>query len=154
MNSTEGNPQSMSRSELESILTRYSDWLFEQLGSCVPLEEPDTFVFKYIKTLDSLKPDMRHVTENGIVCVLRDIEELLIVKNRAYGDSALSPRRIFSKASTTEQLLVRIDDKLSRIATTGMAAADEDTLLDLIGYLVLLRISLKTGENARRSNDL
>jgi hypothetical protein len=51
--------------------------------------------------------------------------------------------RVFSKASTTEQLLVRIDDKLSRIKTTGMEAPDEDTLNDLIGYLILLKIATK-----------
>jgi hypothetical protein len=34
---------------------------------------------------------------------------------------------------------VRIDDKLSRIARgAGLNGTDEDTLLDLIGYLVLL----------------
>jgi hypothetical protein len=41
-----------------------------------------------------------------------------------------------------EQLLVRIDDKLSRIARgAGMEATDEDTLNDLIGYLILLKIA-------------
>jgi hypothetical protein len=55
------------------------------------------------------------------------IKQLLIDKNAKYGNSALNPVRVFSKASTTEQLLVRIDDKLSRIKTTGMEAPDEDT---------------------------
>ena len=35
---------------------------------------------------------------------------------------------------------MRIDDKLSRLAR-GTDYADEDTVLDLIGYLVLLRIA-------------
>ena len=39
----------------------------------------------------------------------------LLYKNQQYGDSALNPSRIFSKASAVEQLLVRIDDKLNRI---------------------------------------
>jgi len=43
------------------------------------------------------------------------IKQMLLQKNEAYGDSALTPVRIFSKASPIEQLLVRIDDKLSRI---------------------------------------
>jgi hypothetical protein len=72
-----------------------------------------------------------------------EICEMLILKNNKYGNSALEPTRIFSKASTTEQLLVRIDDKLSRIKTTGMEAPDEDTLNDLIGYLILLKIATK-----------
>ncbi len=72
-----------------------------------------------------------------------DICKMLIAKNAKYGNSALEPVRVFSKASTTEQLLVRIDDKLSRIKTTGMEAPDEDTLNDLIGYLILLKIATK-----------
>lgn len=69
------------------------------------------------------------------------IKELLVAKNAKYGSSALSPQRIFSKASVKEGLSVRIDDKLSRIKTTGIAGVDEDTLKDLIGYLILLKIS-------------
>jgi hypothetical protein len=67
------------------------------------------------------------------------IAEMLIEKNRAYGNSALQPVRIFSRASSEEQLLVRIDDKLSRLARGS--AAGEDVVADLIGYLVLLRIA-------------
>ena len=67
------------------------------------------------------------------------IAEMLIEKNRAYGNSALAPVRVFSKASPEEQLLVRIDDKLSRLARGS--AAGEDVVADLIGYLVLLRLA-------------
>lgn len=70
------------------------------------------------------------------------VKELLLAKNKAYGNSALEPVRIFSKASPEEALRVRIDDKLSRIAK-GEVNPDfdqEDTVQDLIGYLVLLRI--------------
>ena len=63
---------------------------------------------------------------------------MLLAKNAAYGDSATRPLRVFSRASSEEQLLVRIDDKLSRIARGSDAG--EDVVLDLIGYLVLLRV--------------
>lgn len=69
------------------------------------------------------------------------VAKVLVEKNAAYGNSALEPVRIFSKASPTEQLLVRLDDKLSRLARGS--AAGEDVVLDLIGYLVLLRISMR-----------
>jgi len=69
------------------------------------------------------------------------IAEILIQKNAAYGNSALEPVRIFSKASTVEQLLVRLDDKLSRLSRGSDAG--EDVVLDLMGYLVLLRIALR-----------
>lgn len=64
---------------------------------------------------------------------------MLIEKNAAYGSSAIDPVRIFSKASPIEQILVRIDDKLSRIARGK--AAGEDVEQDLIGYLILLRVA-------------
>ena len=72
-----------------------------------------------------------------------EIKELLLKKNSAYGDSALNPVRVFSKASAKEQILVRIDDKLSRIQRgAGLLASDEDVIQDLIGYLVLLKIAI------------
>ena len=67
------------------------------------------------------------------------IAELLLEKNIAYGNSAIEPVRIFSKASATEQILVRIDDKLNRLMR-GSEYQDEDTITDLIGYLILLKV--------------
>ena len=83
-------------------------------------------------------------TQSQITIVCDDIKELLLEKNRKYGDSALNPNRIFSKADAVEQILVRIDDKLNRIQKgAGLLANDEDVVSDLIGYLVLLKIALK-----------
>lgn len=67
------------------------------------------------------------------------LKAMLLEKNRKYGNSALNPCRIFSKASAVEQIKVRIDDKLSRIRNRA-GDEDEDTLMDLAGYLVLLMI--------------
>ena len=87
-------------------------------------------------------------TELKISVVCDEIKELLIHKNRKYGNSALKPNRIFSKCSATEQLLVRIDDKLNRIMKgAGLLATDEDVVKDLIGYLVLLKISMESDKN-------
>jgi hypothetical protein len=68
------------------------------------------------------------------------VKNLLLDKNRKYGNSALEPRRVFSKQDPVEQLKVRIDDKLSRIQSVGSGVDGEDTVQDLIGYLILLRI--------------
>lgn len=78
-------------------------------------------------------------TADDITAECNAIREMLLEKNRAYGDSALDPVRIFSTASPVEQILVRIDDKLSRLARGS--AAGEDVEQDLLGYLVLLRIA-------------
>ena len=69
-----------------------------------------------------------------------DIKLLLLNKNVAYGNSALSPIRIFSKAENNEQLYVRIDDKLNRLKNNQSYPGDND-VDDLIGYLILLKIA-------------
>jgi len=81
-------------------------------------------------------------TQIDICTVCDELKELLLVKNRHYGDSALSPLRIFSKADVVEQIRVRIDDKLSRLANP-QPDEDEDVIQDLLGYLVLLQIAKK-----------
>ena len=73
-----------------------------------------------------------------------NIKQMLLQKNRAYGNSFADPVRIFSKAAPEEALLIRIDDKLSRIARGD--AAGEDTILDLVGYLILLRVLHRAGD--------
>ena len=86
-------------------------------------------------------------TQKQIATVCDDVKELLLYKNEKYGDSALNPCRIFSKATPVEQLLVRIDDKINRIMKgAGLLGEDEDVIVDLLGYLVLLKIGL-TKEN-------
>lgn len=76
------------------------------------------------------------------------IARMLLEKNLSYGNSALAPKRIFSGVDGVEQIKVRIDDKLSRIAAwpgEAQAPVEEDTLGDLIGYLILLRIAQRGG---------
>jgi len=85
-------------------------------------------------------------TQADIVAECDALKEMLLEKNRAYGDSALDPVRIFSKADPVEQILVRIDDKLSRLKRGH--AAGEDVERDLLGYLVLLRIARQRGSKA------
>lgn len=80
--------------------------------------------------------------------VVDEIYTMLCKKNAKYGDSALNPKRIFSKADTIEQIKVRIDDKLSRLANQA-SGEDEDVEMDLIGYLLIMRVAkrrLSTGQ--------
>ena len=69
-----------------------------------------------------------------------EMAQMLIEKNISYGNSALNPARIFSTADSTEQIKVRIDDKLNRIKNNKGFAGDND-IDDLIGYLVLYKIA-------------
>ena len=96
---------------------------------------------KLIKRVPSQAPELPE-SARVIAAECDKIKAFLVEKNLAYGNSALQPVRIFSTASTVEQLLVRIDDKLSRMER-GFEHGDDDTTLDLIGYLILLRIAAK-----------
>lgn len=79
-------------------------------------------------------------THKEILNVCNYIADMLIEKNKSYGNSALDPVRIFSGSDNVEQIKVRIDDKLSRFAHGGEFPGDND-IDDLIGYLVLLKIA-------------
>jgi hypothetical protein len=86
---------------------------------------------------------MNEVTQSqvDIATICDQLKELLLEKNRKYGDSALNPVRVFSKASPIEQIKVRLDDKLSRLRNQ-QDDEDEDVLTDLIGYIVLYKVAL------------
>ena len=72
------------------------------------------------------------------------IEKLLLSKNKQYGDSAMKPLGIFANGSAEELIRVRIDDKLNRLLQGDESIeSDTDVILDLIGYLVLLLISME-----------
>lgn len=78
--------------------------------------------------------------EQSVNRITSDISKLLIDKNKAYGDSALNPVRVFSKANRMEQLYTRLDDKLSRVQK-GHEYPGDDTIRDIIGYCTLILIA-------------
>lgn len=77
-----------------------------------------------------------------IAAACDSIRDMLLEKNRKYGNSALDPVRVFSKADTVEQIRVRMDDKLSRIRNR-QDDEDEDVYRDLAGYLILLLVAME-----------
>jgi len=79
-------------------------------------------------------------TQDKIVELCNEIRDMLVDKNRKYGDSALHPIRIFAKSDTVEQIRVRLDDKLNRMRNQ-QADEDEDVINDLIGSLILYKIA-------------
>lgn len=82
-------------------------------------------------------------TQREIFMVCLQDAFMLLRKNAQYGDSALNPVRVFSQADPAEQILVRLDDKMSRVAQSGLHGGDdgEDTAADIRGYLVLEEIA-------------
>ena len=81
-------------------------------------------------------------TEKRIAQVMDELKEMFIEKNVAYGDSLQNGLNVFSK-DPVSGILGRLDDKLNRIKAVGINEDTEDTIADLIGYLVHLKIKMK-----------
>lgn len=98
--------------------------------------------------------DVNVDTQMLIKIVIQELQDMLIEKNKSYGDSAINPIRIFSDVDPIEQINVRIDDKINRLIH-GHEFVDEDTEKDLIGYLILKRVAMrrKSYEKAKRDSD-
>ena len=81
-------------------------------------------------------------TRNKINEIMEAMKDLLLYKNRLYGNSALNPKQIFYKGDAVNSILIRLDDKLGRI----MANTDEkpriNDVAEIIGYCTLLLISM------------
>lgn len=100
------------------------------------LFQPFEVMFSFVRNILCLIAIKKNRTP---LDVLLEIKNLLVSKNKKYGNAALEPIRIFAQADNVEQIKVRIDDKLNRIKQ-GHVNDDEDVLMDLLGYLILLDI--------------
>lgn len=108
-------------------------WFQDEQGYFASPTRTDKMKFKP-KNLDTLK-EAKYILDG--------IYKMLEEKNTAYGDSALNPLRLFSRVDAVESLCVRIDDKINRIKNKGITPDTEDSVEDLIGYLVLLQVAKK-----------
>ena len=86
-------------------------------------------------------------TRDNIEKKCRELKELLLRKNDAYGDAALQPLGVFSSCNASEGIKIRLDDKLKRIANAGLVEDTEDTLIDIAGYIILLMIAKDNESN-------
>lgn len=71
--------------------------------------------------------------------VLNSVSEVLIEKNRKYGNAALEPIGLFYKGDSTTSITIRIDDKISRVRNAEELRKND--MFDLLGYSLLLGIS-------------
>ena len=71
--------------------------------------------------------------------VLGSIKQVLIEKNKRYGNAALQPIGVFYKGSADNSICIRIDDKLSRIKNSN--ALRKNDLYDLLGYCLLYLVA-------------
>ena len=137
------NKQEKLKQALDRTMIKYSD-TFRRLADSEREEtsKVDPFEMKVDEPVATEAPSTvvtsSASTQDLIRRVCDEVKEMLVAKNIAYGDSALNPVRVFSRSSPEEQLRVRIDDKLSRIMRGH--ELNEDTIQDLIGYLILLKV--------------
>lgn len=80
-------------------------------------------------------------TAELIIFECEALKNLLLTKNAAYGDAVHQPGPLFD-VDPVVGIQARINDKLRRIQNKGLTELTEDSLQDLIGYLVHLRIAL------------
>jgi len=141
--------ESESENEIDEMVANFKQEYKPTLG---PKAQVTTQPFNGMQHMqpapDGKWKEVKNMTESDsqkrIEEVIEEVKKMLLAKNEQYGDSALSPNRIFSKASTDEQIKVRIDDKLNRLMLgNDSMESDEDVIKDLIGYLVLLLVSQK-----------
>lgn len=71
--------------------------------------------------------------------VLNSIKNVLIEKNKRYGNAALEPLGVFYKGDAENSIKIRLDDKLSRIKNSKTLRKND--LYDLLGYCMLFLIN-------------
>lgn len=122
---------------------------YEMAGDDEPCCDCSPFYDQYASTIkkNDHEPPLTGIsnTQWRIREECHQVMDILLTKNRKYGDSAISPVRVFSKADPAEQINVRLDDKISRLMS-GQTDDDEDVELDLIGYLILKRVQRRVAE--------
>lgn len=108
------------------------------------------FVRKKIKTeekysqydIDNYKRNINIQTQNDIKNICNKISEILVYKNKMYGNSILEPKNIFYKGDSITSILIRLDDKIGRVTNSEVIRVND--IVDIIGYLVLLLIAKRT----------
>lgn len=98
---------------------------------------------------DVMKNGMLKVssTQDDIVEICDAIKDLLLYKNEMYGDAALNPEPIFYKGDGMTSILVHLNDKIKRIKNNPNPSPRINDVADIIGYCVLLLISMGVDKN-------
>lgn len=96
-------------------------------------------------------------SQESIAEIVDATKDLLLYKNKMYGDSALNPVGIFTKhiktvPENTASILVRLDDKLGRVRNAPTLRIND--ISDIMGYCTLLLVSMgATKEDIEKFKD-
>lgn len=93
-------------------------------------------------------------TQQKIKDILSGMTDLLLYKNKKYGDSAINPKKIFYKGNSTNSILIRLDDKIGRVMSNTEEKPRVNDVADIIGYCTLLLVSMGiTSEDLKKFMD-
>ena len=93
-------------------------------------------------------------TQQKIKDILSGMTDLILYKNRKYGDSAINPKKIFYKGDSTNSILIRLDDKIGRVKSNTEEKPRVNDVADIIGYCTLLLVSMGiTSEDLKKFMD-
>ena len=93
-------------------------------------------------------------TQMKLIDVLDGMKDLLLYKNKKYGDSAINPKKIFYKGDSTNSILIRLDDKIGRVMSNPDDKPRVNDVADIIGYCTLLLVSMNvTSEDLKKFMD-
>lgn len=93
-------------------------------------------------------------TQQKIKDILSGMTDLLLYKNKKYGDSAINPKKIFYKGDSTNSILIRLDDKIGRVMSNTEEKPRVNDVADIIGYCTLLLVSMRiTSEDLKKFMD-
>lgn len=102
----------------------------------------------------SLSPWGETPTQQKIKDILSGMTDLLLYKNKKYGDSAINPKKIFYKGDSTNSILIRLDDKIGRVMSNTEEKPRVNDVADIIGYCTLLLVSMEiTSEDLKKFMD-
>lgn len=110
--------------------------------------------WKRISVIDTPSEERNEFTESQekIVEICDAIKDLLLYKNKKYGDSALHPNNIFYKGDSTNSIKIRLDDKVGRIKNCEETRVND--VADVVGYSILLLASMNvTKEDIAKFKD-
>lgn len=114
----------------------------------VKFVNPTEIERKYMK--EALYTD----TQQKLIDVLDGMKNLLLYKNKKYGDSAINPKKIFYKGDSTNSILIRLDDKIGRVMSNPDDKPRVNDIADIIGYCTLLLVSMNvTSEDLKKFMD-
>lgn len=132
------------------------EWIRVPKKGAVKSTEADSDITKlsdsYMHT--HMKEALYTDTQQKLIDVLDGMKDLLLYKNRKYGDSAINPKKIFYKGDSTNSILIRLDDKIGRVMSNPDDKPRVNDVADIIGYCTLLLVSMGvTSEDLKKFMD-